>query len=59
MTSYYSEDELINLGFKSVGSKVLISRMSSIYGNSRIIIGNNIRIDDFCVISAGKRGGGL
>ena len=56
MTSYYSDEELITMGFQSVGSNVLVSRKSSIYGNSRIMIGNNVRIDDFCVISAGKGG---
>jgi acetyltransferase-like isoleucine patch superfamily enzyme len=56
MTSYYSDEELITMGFQSVGSNVLVSRKSSIYGNSRIMIGNNVRIDDFCVISAGAGG---
>ena len=56
MTSFYSAEELQALGFKSIGSNVLISRKTSIYGISRISIGNNVRIDDFCVLSAGKKG---
>ncbi len=56
MTSFYSEEELSTLGFKSIGQNVLISRKTSFYGTSRISIGNNVRIDDFCVLSAGKGG---
>ncbi len=51
MTSFYSEEELSELGFKSVGTNVLLSRKASIYGASKTSIGNNVRIDDFCVLS--------
>ncbi|GAA0353776.1 dTDP-4-amino-4,6-dideoxy-D-glucose acetyltransferase VioB [Bowmanella denitrificans] len=53
---YYSEDELQHLGFASVGSNVLVSKLASIYGHARIHLGCNIRIDDFCVLSAGDGG---
>jgi acetyltransferase-like isoleucine patch superfamily enzyme len=56
MSSFYSQTELESLGFKSLGSNVLISRKTSFYGISRISIGNNVRIDDFCVLSTGKGG---
>ncbi len=56
MTSFYSSEEIKTLGLKSVGKNVLISKKASLYGVSRITIGNNVRIDDFCVISAGKGG---
>lgn len=48
--------ELAQFGFKSVGSNVLISNKASFYGCNNIDIGNNTRIDDFCVISAGVGG---
>lgn len=51
MNSFLSNDEIILLGFKSVGQNVLISRKASFYGASSISIGNNVRIDDFCIIS--------
>lgn len=51
MNSFYSLDELYNIGFKSIGKDVLISRKASIYGAENISIGNNVRIDDFCVLS--------
>lgn len=50
-TSFYSEEELQILGFKAYGSNVKISRKSSIYGAEQILIGNNVRIDDFCILS--------
>ena len=56
MTSFYSEEELSQIGFKSIGNNVLISRKASFYGVSRISIGSNVRIDDFCVVTAGKGG---
>jgi galactoside O-acetyltransferase len=56
MTSFYSVEELRELGFKSIGKNVLLSRKTSLYGVSRISIGSNVRIDDYCVISAGAGG---
>lgn len=49
--SFYSKEELKSLGFKSVGSNVLLSRKSSIYSPENISIGNNVRIDDFYILS--------
>lgn len=51
MNSFYSVDELSKLGLASFGDNVLISRKTSIYGASKINIGNNVRIDDFCILS--------
>lgn len=51
MTSnFYSENELKIIGFKKIGKNVLISKKCSIYGDE-IKIGNNVRIDDFCILS--------
>ena len=49
--AYYTEQELKSLGFKSVGKNVKISDKASIYNLDKIEIGDNSRIDDFCVIS--------
>jgi len=51
MTSFYSQDELAELGFAHIGEKVYISRKASIYGANNISIGNNVRIDDFVILS--------
>jgi acetyltransferase-like isoleucine patch superfamily enzyme len=54
--AYLTELQLKNLGFKSIGTNVLISDKSSIYNCDKISIGSNVRIDDFCIISAGSGG---
>lgn len=51
MSSFYSEEELKDLGLKSFGKNVFISKKCSIYGAKNISIGNNVRIDDFCILS--------
>lgn len=51
MNSFYSEEELSTLGLKHYGKNVLISRKCSIYSPGKISIGDNVRIDDFCVLS--------
>lgn len=50
-TSFYSEAELAEIGLKKYGTNVQISRKASIYGAEKISMGNNVRIDDFCVLS--------
>ena len=50
-SSFYSEEEIKNIGFKSIGTNVLISRFARFYGIENIVIGNNVRIDDFCILS--------
>lgn len=49
--AYYNTQELQTLGFKKLGSNVKISKKASIYDTDEISIGDNSRIDDFCVIS--------
>lgn len=49
-------DAIEKLGFLSVGKNVQISNLATFYGASRISIGDNVRIDDFCVLSAGSEG---
>ncbi|MFN4020335.1 MAG: acyltransferase [Erythrobacter sp.] len=54
--SFLTEGELAEVGFAALGRNVCISRKTSIYGAARIAIGDNARIDDFCVLSAGAGG---
>jgi acetyltransferase-like isoleucine patch superfamily enzyme len=42
--------------FKSIGRGCKISPHAKFYGIDRIEIGDNVRIDDFCIISAGEGG---
>lgn len=50
-TSYYTEEELAQLGLKSYGIDVRLSRKTSLYGVENISIGNHVRIDDYCILS--------
>jgi len=54
--AFYKEEELKSIGFKHLGKNVKLSKMASIYGANNISIGDNSRIDDFCVLSAGEGG---
>jgi acetyltransferase-like isoleucine patch superfamily enzyme len=56
MNSFYLAEELKELGFKTFGTNVQVSRKASLYGVQRISIGSHVRIDDFCVLSAGSGG---
>ena len=51
MSSFYSIDELKYLGIKKLGENVSISKKASIYGANNIEIGDNVRVDDFCILS--------
>ena len=50
MSNAYTTEELKEMGVK-VGENVTISRKASIYSPKTIEIGNNVRIDDFCILS--------
>lgn len=51
MTSFMSKEELAKIGFKSVGENVLLSKNAKVYGAEYMTIGDNVRIDDFCILS--------
>lgn len=54
--SFYSEEELKRIPFKSLGKAVKLSKHASIYNPQNISIGDYSRVDDFCVLSAGMGG---
>ena len=49
--AFLSAEQLLELGFKSLGKDVLISDKASIYNAEQMEIGDHSRIDDFCVVS--------
>lgn len=51
MNSFFSINELKEIGFNKIGNNVLISKKASIYSPEKITLGNNVRIDDFCILS--------
>lgn len=51
-----SREIVEKMGFASIGENVQISDRASFFNTSKIFLGNNVRIDDFCVLSAGLGG---
>ncbi len=51
-SKYLTEVDLKEFGFKSIGKNIQISSDARIYGQENISIGNDVRIDDFCILSA-------
>jgi galactoside O-acetyltransferase len=52
----FTNTDLEKMGFASLGANLRISDRASFYGCANISIGDNVRIDDFCVLSAGHGG---
>lgn len=51
MSNYYSYKELSDLGIKKIGLNVKISKKASIYQGEAMEFGDNVRVDDFCILS--------
>lgn len=51
INSFLSNEELLQMGFAKIGSNCKISKYASFYNPGKIHIGNNVRIDDFCIFS--------
>ena len=49
--AFLTDFELQKMGFKKLGKNIKISTKASVYNCNDIEIGDNVRIDDFCVIS--------
>lgn len=47
---YYSREALEAMNFKSLGKRVMISEKACIYQPEKLSIGDDCRIDDFCVL---------
>lgn len=54
--AFVTRTKLEKMGFASLGNNVQISEKASIYNCNNISIGNNVRVDDFCILSAGIGG---
>tara|TARA_B100000902_G_C27018491_1_gene768409 strand:- start:124 stop:633 length:510 start_codon:yes stop_codon:yes gene_type:complete len=53
-SKFLSKNELIKINFKSFGQNVMISKNVTIIGAKNISLGSNVRIDDYCIISANE-----
>lgn len=54
--AFLSQAGLKKLGFHSLGDDVQISDAARFYSPGKISIGSHVRIDDFCILSAGRGG---
>lgn len=54
--AFISREILNQMGFKSLGYNVLISDKASFFNVENISIGSHVRVDDYCVLSAGEGG---
>jgi len=54
--AFLTRKQISNMGFAHVGEHVYISEKASFYNPSKISMGSHIRIDDFCIFSAGNGG---
>ncbi len=52
-TSFLTPAEVAAIGFAAAGREVLVSRHARFYRPGRIRLGDRVRIDDFCLLSAG------
>ncbi len=51
MNGSYTKSELIKIGVKKIGENVKISRKASLYTPETMVFGDNVRIDDFCILT--------
>lgn len=51
-----TREQIEGMGFSYVGENSRLSDKASYYNCGNIVIGDNVRIDDFCVLSAGNGG---
>lgn len=51
-----TQEQIEDMGFACVGENPKLSDKASYYNCGKIVIGNNVRVDDFCVLSAGNGG---
>lgn len=54
--AYLSPEEVEAIGFAQVGHDVFISDKASFHNAGKISLGSFVRIDDFCLLSAGDGG---
>jgi dTDP-4-amino-4,6-dideoxy-D-glucose acyltransferase len=54
--AWLTDREITAMGFAGVGTNVMLSNKASYYNCQNIRLGNHVRIDDFCVLSAGIGG---
>lgn len=54
--AWLTDEQIAAMGFVSVGSAIRLSDKASYYNCGQIALGSHVRVDDFCVLSAGRGG---
>jgi len=54
--AWLTKDQLETMGFAGIGRNARLSDKASFYNCPKIRLGDDVRIDDFCVLSAGEGG---
>ena len=54
--AWLTDDQMRKMGFACFGKNMMLSDKSSYYNCQNIRLGHNVRVDDFCVLSAGTGG---
>lgn len=54
--AWLTDEQMRKMGFACVGNNVMLSDKASYYNCKNIRLGDNVRVDDFCVLSAGMGG---
>ncbi len=54
--SWLTVEQMKKMGFASFGKHMMLSDKASYYNCANIRLGDNVRIDDFCVLAAGRDG---
>lgn len=54
--AWLTDGQMAEMGFAEWGEHTMLSDKASYYNCANISLGNNVRIDDFCVLSAGAGG---
>ena len=54
--AWLTDEQIMKMGFSCFGNSVMLSDRASYYNCKNIRIGNYVRVDDFCVLSAGAGG---
>ena len=54
--AWLTAEQMREMGFQTFGHELMLSDKASYYNCKNIRLGNRVRIDDFCVLSAGTGG---
>lgn len=54
--AWLTDEQVRGMGFACVGKNVMLSDRASYYNCKNIRLGDNVRVDDFCVLGAGQGG---